>query len=188
MQDIELLGPRVRIRRARIGDAEARFRWFADALVTEYLPLAGERVLPMTDILAFLGQASRDDAPDFSAEIELLSGRVIGCGGLRGILPGGSAEISVVIGERDVWGSGYAREAMQLLLQFGFERLNLNRIWLVVRTENARAVRLFKRLGFVVAETLVAAAIVGGIARDKFRMELTKEEWRSLGRGADYGQ
>jgi RimJ/RimL family protein N-acetyltransferase len=154
MEDIELLGPRVRIRQARIADSEASFRWFADARVTEYLPLAGERLLPMKDILEFLSQASGDDAPNISVGIELLAGRLIGCGGLRSILHGDSAEVSVVIGERDVWGSGYGREAMQRLLQFGFERLGLRTIWLVVRAENARAMRLFTGLGFVVAETL----------------------------------
>jgi RimJ/RimL family protein N-acetyltransferase len=178
MEDIELLGPRVRIRRARIDDAEARFRWFADARVTEYLPLAGERILPMKDILDFLTRASQDDALDVSVGIELLSGRLIGCGGLRSILRGDSAELSVVIGEPDLWGSGYGREAIQLLLQFGFERLSLRLLWLVVRAENTRAVRLFTRLGFVVAETLEAAAIVRGIPRDKFRMQLTSEAWK----------
>src|SRR5204863_9690117 len=107
MKDIELLGSRVRIRRARLDDAEASFRWFADAQVTQYLPLAGERILPMEDILEFLRKASRDDAPDVSVGIELLSGRLIGCGGLRNILDGDSAEVSVVIGERDGWGCGY---------------------------------------------------------------------------------
>ena len=177
MEDIELLGPRVRIRRARIDDSEASFRWFADARVTEYLPLAGERSLPMRDILEFLSKASRDDAPDMSVGIELLSGRLIGCGGLRNILDGDSAEVSVVIGERDVWGSGYGREAMQLLLQHGFEQLNLRTIWLVVRAENARAMRLFTRLGFVVVETVVAAATVGGVPRDKVRMRLARNAW-----------
>jgi RimJ/RimL family protein N-acetyltransferase len=178
MEDLELLGPHIRIRRSRIDDSEATFRWFADAGVTEYLPLAGERSLPMKDIVEFLTQASRDDAPNLSVGIELLAGRLIGCGGLRNILHADSAEISVVIGERDVWGFGYGREAMQELLQFGFERLHLTMIWLVVRAENARALRLFTRLGFVVTETLVAAAVVGGIPRDKFRMQLAREAWR----------
>jgi RimJ/RimL family protein N-acetyltransferase len=131
----------------------------------------------MDDILAFLGAASRDDAPDLSVGIELLSGRLIGCGGLRNILTGDSAEISVVIGERDQWGSGYGGEAMRLLLQHGFERLNLRNVWLVVRTENVRAMRLFANLGFVAVETLVAAAIVGNVPRDKVRMRLERNVW-----------
>jgi RimJ/RimL family protein N-acetyltransferase len=178
MEDIELLGPRIRIRRARIDEAEARFRWFANPTVTEYLPLAGERILPLADVRAFLENAIRDDDPNVSARIELQDGRVIGCGGLRSIVQGDSAEVSVVIGEPDLWSLGYGREAMALLLDFGFDQLHLRTIWLIVRTENTRAVRLFTRLGFVVVETLEAAAIVRGIARTKLRMQLSKETWR----------
>jgi RimJ/RimL family protein N-acetyltransferase len=178
LDDIDFSGPRVRVRRARIDEAEARYRWFANPTVTEYLPLAGERTLPMADVLAFLEKASRDDDPNLSARIELLSGRLIGCGGLRSIVRGASAEVSVVIGEPDAWGFGYAREAMALLLKFGFEQLHLQTIWLVVRTENTRAVRLFTRLGFVVVETLEAAVIVRGIARNKLRMQLSEASWR----------
>jgi RimJ/RimL family protein N-acetyltransferase len=178
-EDTDLLGPRIRIRRARIDEAEARYRWFANPMVTKFLPLAGERVLPMDNVLAFLEQASRDDDPNMSVGIELLSGRLIGCGGLRSIVRGESAEVSIVIGEPDVWGLGYGREAMGLLLQFGFERLNLRTIWLVVRTENSRAVSLFDRLGFVAVDTIEAAVIVGGIARSKLRMDLSSESWRA---------
>jgi RimJ/RimL family protein N-acetyltransferase len=131
----------------------------------------------MEDILEFLSTASRDDAPDMSVGIELFTGRLIGYGGLRHILDGDSAEVSVVIGERDLWGSGYGQEAMQLLLRYGFDRLSLRRIWLVVRAENSRAIRLFTRLGFVVAETIVAAAVVGDVPRDKFRMQLASDAW-----------
>jgi RimJ/RimL family protein N-acetyltransferase len=185
VKDIDLVGPRMRIRRARLDDAESRFRWFSDPKVTEYLPLAGERILPMADVVAFLEKANKgDDDASVSARIELLSGRLIGCGGLRSIVPGESAEVSVVIGEPDVWGLGYGSEAMALLLDFGFEQLELRTIWLIVRAENARAVRLFTRLGFVVVETLEAAVIVRGVARNKLRMELSRDSWRgrNLGR------
>ncbi len=183
MEDIHLLGPRVRVRRARTDEAEARFRWFANPAVTEYLPLAGERILPLANVRTFLEQASRDDDPNMSTGIELLSGRLIGCGGLRSIVQGESAEVSVVIGEPDVRGLGYAREAMGLLLQFGFDQLHLRTMWLVVRTENARGVRLFTRLGFAIVEKLEAAVIVGGIARSKLRMQLSRESWRGLAAG-----
>jgi len=93
----------------------------------------------MADVRAFLEQASRDDDPNMSVGIELRAGRLIGCGGLRNIVPKDSAEVSVVIGEPDVWGLGYAREAMDLLLQFGFEHLGLRTIWLVTRTETLAA-------------------------------------------------
>ncbi|HEX3776803.1 MAG TPA: GNAT family N-acetyltransferase [Polyangiaceae bacterium] len=177
MRDIERVAERLKIRRARPEDAEARFRWFSDAAVTEFLPLAGERNLPLESIVEFLAKASREDEPNLNVGIELLSGRQIGCGGLREIVPGESAEVSVVIGERDVWGLGYGREAMGLLLREGFAVLNLKSIWLIVREENVRAVRLFSQLGFVVTETLHAAAVVKGIPRTKLRMQLEASAW-----------
>ncbi len=40
-----------------------------------------------------------------------------------------SAEFAVIIGEKDHWGKGYATEAAILLLDHGFNKLNLNRIY-----------------------------------------------------------
>ncbi len=173
--NFELLGDRIRICRPVLADAEARFRWFADPAVTEFLPLAGERIIPMESVVEFLSDAIRDDNPNLGARIALRSGPMIGCGGLREIEPARSAEISVVIGERELWGQGYGQEAMTLLLRYGFQSLDLKNIWLIVRTDNSRGVRLFSRLGFVVTETRTAAAIVGGVPRDKFRMELSRD-------------
>jgi RimJ/RimL family protein N-acetyltransferase len=111
--------------------------------VTEYLPLAGERNLPLPEIEEFLAQASRDEDPDLSVGLELLTGRLVGCGGLRAIVPETSAEISVVLGEPDLWGQGYGEEAMRLLLGHAFEQLCVRTVWLIVRVDNARGVRLF---------------------------------------------
>ena len=65
-----------------------------------------------------------------------------------------------------------------VLLAFGFEQLALTMVWLVVRTDNERAVALFRRHGFVVIDRYVGATIVDNQSRDKYRMELRCEEWR----------
>lgn len=178
MKVVERAGDRVRIRQSRPDDAPAAFRWFADPAVTEFLPLAGERILPMASIVEFLEQVSREDHPSLNVGIELLSGNLIGTGSLRAIVPEVSAEISIVIGERDAWGQGYGTEAMELLLREGFETLNLKWIWLIVRDENVRGVRMFSRLGFHVEETLSAAVVINGIPRTKLRMRLDASAWR----------
>jgi len=175
---VERAGDRVRIRRSRPDDAQATFGWFADRLVTEFLPLAGERILPMASVVEFLEQASRDEHPSLNVGIERLSGGLIGTGSLREIVPETSAEISIVIGERDAWGQGYGAEAMDLLLREGFEELNLKSIWLIVRDENVRGVRLFSRLGFRIEETLHAAVVIKGVPRTKLRMRLDASTWR----------
>lgn len=45
-------------------------------------------------------------------------------------------------------GHGYAFEACSLILQFGFERLGLHKVYLRVLAENISAKQLYKRLNF----------------------------------------
>jgi RimJ/RimL family protein N-acetyltransferase len=66
-----------------------------------------------------------------------------------------AAELSLVLGEPSSWGQGLGGEALELLLAFAFGPLALKRVWLVVRADNERAVRLFSRTGFVVVERQV---------------------------------
>jgi RimJ/RimL family protein N-acetyltransferase len=177
VKDIELIGPRVRVRRARPADASASFEWFANPAVTEYLPLAGESSLPMENIVSFLAQASRDEDPDLSVGLELLTGELFGCGGFRAIVPETSAEVSVIVGEPKLWGHGYGGEAMELLLDYAFRGLHLCTVWLIVRADNSRGVRLFTRLGFVVVSTFEAPVGVSATPRHKHRMELSATRW-----------
>src|SRR3990172_10507484 len=60
----------------------------------------------------------------------------------------GSAELGIVIGERDSWGLGYGRGAVAILVAFGCERLGLARIVLRTFPDNERAHRAFAAVGF----------------------------------------
>lgn len=101
-------------------------------------------------MLAFLEKAIRDDDPNMSARIELLDGSRDWMWWTAKHRARRVRRGQRVIGEPDVWSLGYGREAMALLLDFGFDQLDLRTIWLIVRTENTRAVRFFTRLGFVI--------------------------------------
>lgn len=56
--------------------------------------------------------------------------------------------VSIAIGEAKQWGKGYGTEAMQLVLQFAFDELNLHRVQLTVFSYNERAIALYEKLGF----------------------------------------
>lgn len=58
------------------------------------------------------------------------------------------SEISIVIGEKAYWSKGYGTEIMKHLLNWGFEGLNLNRIYLHVFDFNTRAIGLYEKMGF----------------------------------------
>lgn len=49
--------------------------------------------------------------------------------------------------DSDHHGKGYATEAVQRLIRFGFEKLQLHRIWATCDVENAPSRRVMKRIG-----------------------------------------
>ena len=62
---------------------------------------------------------------------------------------GSCIDIALIIGEKDCWGKGLMAEAMNLLIDYSFNQLNLNTVYLGVAADNTRAVRLYHRLGFI---------------------------------------
>jgi RimJ/RimL family protein N-acetyltransferase len=60
------------------------------------------------------------------------------------------AELFIKISDKSSWGKGFGKEALEILLDFGFSDLNLRRIWLRVMADNERALKLYKKAGFVI--------------------------------------
>ncbi|MEO0226866.1 MAG: GNAT family protein [candidate division WOR-3 bacterium] len=50
--------------------------------------------------------------------------------------------------KRRYWGKGFGKEAMRIFLNYLFNQINLNKIYLEVLTENQRAIKLYKSMGF----------------------------------------
>ena len=55
----------------------------------------------------------------------------------------------ITIGDKAYWGRGYGREAVWLLVEYGFTKLNLRRIYLRVHGRNERAIRAYRACGFI---------------------------------------
>jgi diamine N-acetyltransferase len=73
-----------------------------------------------------------------------------------------SCELGIVIGEKRFWNQGFGTETMGLLLKFGFETLNLHRIYLRVFASNPRAIRAYEKAGFVLEGRLREAVFING--------------------------
>ena len=56
--------------------------------------------------------------------------------------------LGIFIGDKDYRGNGYGTEALRLVLDFGFNYLNLNNIKLDVLEFNKRAISCYKKCGF----------------------------------------
>ncbi|MBC8331151.1 MAG: GNAT family N-acetyltransferase [Anaerolineae bacterium] len=88
-----------------------------------------------------------------------------------------SAEVGIMIGDKSRWNQGYGTETMRLILQHGFETLNLNRIFLRVYDDNPRARRAYEKAGFVHEGSLRQAHYKYGNYSDVHIMSMLRAEW-----------
>jgi RimJ/RimL family protein N-acetyltransferase len=76
------------------------------------------------------------------------TGRLVGLTNLTRIdRRAGTAYFGVVVGEKDCWGKGIARETLTLMLHRAI-RLGLRKVLLEVTSDNPRAIALYQRAGF----------------------------------------
>jgi RimJ/RimL family protein N-acetyltransferase len=88
------------------------------------------------------------------------------------------AELRIRIGDKRAWGKGCGSDACALLVEYGFQSLNLERIWLRVFAPNGTAIRMYEKLGFVVEGRLRRAWHFQGVTDDVIVMGLLRDEWK----------
>jgi len=89
------------------------------------------------------------------------------------------AMLGIAIGEKAYWNKGYGQDATRLLLDYGFNLLNLNNIMLGVFSFNQRAINCYKKVGFKEIGRRRQARIIGGKKFDVILMDILAEEFES---------
>jgi len=144
-----LTGQRVELRAIAAEDAEALFNCWSHPEVAYWLgaPLLSSVAETRELITRLLSMADQEESLRWS--IVLPGGEVIGTCGYNGWQLEGAyrGELGCEL-LPDYWGRGYMREALQLLLDYGFRVMELNRIEVLCHPDNVRAEGLFTTLGF----------------------------------------
>jgi RimJ/RimL family protein N-acetyltransferase len=110
--------------------------------------------------------------------------RLIGFGGLEGyIFPHGEAFAGIGIGEREFWGKGYGTDAMNVILRYAFQELNLRRVTLDTFEYNPRAIRSYEKAGFVHEGRARGYLHREGRRWDLIFMGILREEWLERNHG-----
>ncbi len=65
------------------------------------------------------------------------------------------AELSIIIGRKDLWHRGFGTSTLMVLLTKLFEQFSVSTVWVRVPTINLEALGLFEKLGFICRETVV---------------------------------
>lgn len=88
------------------------------------------------------------------------------------------AELAIVIGDKNYWSQGIGSIVMVQLLEWGFEGLNLNRLYLHVFDFNKRAMGLYEKFGFTKEGTMRDMIYREGRYNDIHCYGLMRNEWK----------
>lgn len=139
----------VQLRRKHIGDARRDWTWRTDdeIAVLDAVPVSRLSYEEFREQMRWQLEAETHYRNMFA--IETVEGRHIGNILLYNVDQGQrEAELGIIIGEREFWGSGAGREAVTLLVDHVFTVTSLTRIYLHTLDWNVRAQRAFASAGF----------------------------------------
>ncbi len=139
-----------------IDTARLKLRAFTEADIPALLPLIGAREIAATT-LRIAHPYTEQNARDFMAKAreadkiwlaitQRADGRLCGGVGLMLDLEHQRAELGYWVGV-PYWGNGYATEAAEAMLQYGFTALKLHRILASCMTHNSASGKILLKLG-----------------------------------------
>ncbi|MFL2105505.1 GNAT family N-acetyltransferase [Desemzia sp. FAM 23991] len=143
-------GERIRLRPIRLSDAEDMYEYASDAETTKYVFETHKSLEDTKENIAKYFLAS----PLGKFAIELKdTHKMIGTIDLRVDEKDKKAEMGYTL-NKGYWGKGYTTEAAKLMLQLGFQELELQRILAVHDERNPASGRVMEKLGMICEGTL----------------------------------
>src|SRR5262249_43293837 len=159
-------------------DAPFFVTWLNDTDVTRTLKIKGPINRQFEE--AFFDNLYKSDKEFVLGIVIRANDTLIGSTGLREIdFRNRHACFGIVIGEKAEWGKGYGTEVTQLITQYAFVTLNLNRVWLHVHADNERGIRAYERVGFKREGILRQEQFRDGHYLDTVTMAILREEWEA---------
>lgn len=133
----------------KLSQAAQDYKWWSDEELSRLNaepPYAGPFSYFLNNFLAELSLSSSDRQ---AFAIETATGQHIGNCSLYNIdHVKREAEVGITIGDRNYWDQGFGSDALQLLIDYAFNRLDLSRLYLKTLLDNQRAQRCFSKCGF----------------------------------------
>jgi len=172
----KLVGERIYLSPLNADDSEIFVKWMNDFNVTDYTG-ASSRLMTLEAETGWLNSALNSGEPIFSI-IKLENDELIGNISLMKIDNiRRTATLGIMIGEDKNRSKGYGTEAIRLLLDYGFNYLNLNNIMLEVFSFNERAIKAYKKAGFKEIGRRRKAYFLNGNYYDEVFMDVLAEEF-----------
>lgn len=85
----------------------------------------------------------------------------------------------LLVAHKKFLGNGYGKEAIEIILEYGFQYLNLHRISCTALSTNDRVIKLYKKLGFKIEGQLRKHVFKGGRYIDVVLFGMLNEEYNN---------
>jgi ribosomal-protein-alanine N-acetyltransferase len=180
---VALETPRLVLREFADDDATPVHAYAADAEVVRHLDWGPNAPEDTAGFLA-LARGAREAVPRTAYHLAIVlkaADRLVGgCRIEVRSAANGSGDLGYVLDRRH-WGQGYATEATRALVDFGFSRLALHRIWATCDVDNHASARVLEKLGMRREGHLRQSVRRKGEWRDSYLYAILEPEWQDAG-------
>lgn len=173
----KLVGDRIYLSPRNVEDVEKFTEWLNDFETTEYIGRSG-MIVTLDGEKKFLEENnSLDNAVIFSI-VTLKEDKLIGTISIENInYISRKGALGVFIGDKEYRENGYGTEAIRLILDYGFNHINLNNIALDLMEFNERAYACYKKCGFKEYGRRRKSNFINGKYYDTIKMDMLAEEF-----------
>ncbi len=172
----KLVGENIYLSPMNVEDAPIYLKWMNDFSTTDYIG-SSYNMITLSNEKQWLEESLKESRNQF-AVVTLDGNKLIGNCGFEDLdKTKRTAMIGLFIGEEEYRNKGYGIQILKLLLDYGFNYLNLNNIMLYVYEFNERAIKAYKKVGFKEMGRRRKSYFVNGKYYDVVHMDILAEEF-----------
>jgi RimJ/RimL family protein N-acetyltransferase len=160
-------------------DVQDRYNWSLDREVTKFL-VTPEKYPPFTidETYQWISICKSHGIGYYQKAIITEDGTHIGWVDLKNFdKVNKNAELGITIGNKNYWGKGYGRLAIEEMLEIGFKEFVLEKIWLRVDCDNIKAIKSYEKCGFIREGIMRKDRLREGKYISRIRYSILKEEF-----------
>lgn len=172
----KLVGDRIYLSPRNTEDLEKFTEWMNDFQITDYTGRSG-MLVTLDSEKKYLEENSSPQATFVIVTLD--KNEMIGTVGLERINDiHRTATLGIFIGNKEYWNNSYGTEAIRLILDYGFNYMNLHSVKLELMSFNERALKCYKKCGFKEAGRIRESRYINGKYYDTIFMDILKSEFK----------
>lgn len=175
----KLVGERIYLSPMCMEDAETYVEWLSDRSVTDGIH-GTSKLLSVEQEKEWIRKNLEKGEYIFSIVLKENDKLIGNCSIMNLNRTDRTGTLGILIGEEQYRNNGYGAEALRLLLDYGFNILNLHNINLGVFSFNERAINCYKKVGFKECGRRRESYYLDGKYHDEITLDMLEDEYRNM--------